>query len=140
MRIKTVTTDRLVWWAQLLESSAFENAEAIRAELDLQWGGFMRIRWAVDVPMPDSVEGYGFDVTEIPDIIELFGYLQPMLEDREYMIVKLTLDKESFAPSTEYHILTKRIVAKVSGEELAERAKRLVMASEEELLNQDETS
>lgn len=124
----------------MVEATAFENAEEMRIEMELSWGSLVRIGWDKDSPMPDGIEGHGFDITEIPDLPEMFDKVQMYLEDREYLIVKLTLDNELYTPSTEYHVLTKRIVAKVSGDELVERAKRLVMASEEELLNPAENS
>ena len=133
-------SERLRWWLQMVESTAFENADELRTEMELSWGGFASIYWDKESPMPDGIEGHGFDVTEIPDLPELFDTIQMYLEDREYLIVKLTLDNEIYSPSTEYHVLTRRIAAKVSGDELAERAKRLVLSSEEDLLKDSDSS
>jgi hypothetical protein len=130
---------QITWWLQLKESTALENHEEIRSRV-AGWAASVAtyafsedIIWEAGTVMPTkiSIQGAG----PPPDISEWLQQLQPHLEDREYMIFIMTVDRDTYdSVGVHCHVLTKRIVAEISGAELAERAKHLVMAAEEEIL------
>ena len=129
----------ITWWLQLKECTALENHELIR-DMISDWATDMvpvahneEIIWTGETVMPTKISLQGTGMP--PDVDELLRPLQKHLEDREYLLFIMVADRDTYdSVGVRYHILTKRIVAAVSGDELAERAKRLVMASEEEIL------
>ena len=129
----------ITWWLQLKECTALENHELIR-DMIKEWPVDIpaqlldeHIIWGADTVMPTKISLQGDGVP--PDINELLRPFQAHLRDREYLLFAVVVDCDTYdSGGVHYHVLTKRIVAEVSGNELAERAKHLVMASEEENL------
>lgn len=130
--------DRPTWWLQLLECTAFEkHADVRRAvrnwlpEEDPHVTGI--VNWVENTALPLHVSIAG-DM-DCPPVDEWCDEIQMYCTDREYMVLALVVDCCTISQKTvEYIVVTKSIVAKVSGEALMKRIKDIVMASEEDIL------
>jgi len=130
------------WWLQLVDSTAFENYDEIYRQIEA-WEtetDKYHIDWDPSVPKPTSIAGHGF-ADFAPDVEDYISQLQELLEDREYLIFSLVLNHAIIdRAGISVILVTKRIIAHINGAEMIERARRLVMASEEELIAETKKS
>ncbi len=136
-----------LWWLQLVDSTCLENHEEVRKlittwDVGATWEDSahrLDLVWDAASTMPTSISACGFE-GHVPDLEHYLHDIQPLLSEREYMIFLITLNHVVIdRRGVRVMVVTPRIVAEVSGMELIERARRVVLASEEELLNPEET-
>ena len=124
------------WWLQLVSSTAIENHDEMRRKIEA-WvteTDKYYVDWDPASPMPASISGYGF-ADFAPDVDGYLADLQGMLGDHEHMIFSVVLNHAIVdRGGIEIILITPRIIANVNGGELIERARRLVLVSEEELM------
>lgn len=133
--------DQLMWWLQLRESTVLGHADSIRDKIESWLGdaGDGLINWAADVPIPTAISIYGYDPP--PPFHTGLEEIQPLLGDYEYMIFTAVVNQDVCdRVGVQYLVVTRRIIASASGDELYERVKQLVLRSEEELLESQNSS
>lgn len=126
----------LVWWGQLVRSTAISQADLMREVIQEWLDTFaienMRFIWAVSSAMPTAIS---MQASVAPlDLGGLLEKIQPLLGDTEFMIFAEMVDGDVFNRAyVNYHLVSRFFIGDYSGDEIAKRAERAVLQLHEDL-------
>lgn len=107
------------WFMQLVDSSAFEQPNEIRAAIRswLEDDGRMierQLKWDDDAPYPSTITFSGVALY-LPVFTNLLDELQEHLGETEYMVFTWLGNSQIFEQPIEMYVVTKTLIATMSG-------------------------